>query len=310
MNRQWLRKYRILVIDTENNEALDVSDLRCTFNIESSLKYPNHADISIYNLKPSAEQMILKPGMKVIVQAGYENDPYGTIFEGYVFQPIWERENVVDYKVILRCIDSDRILNGNHTEYVVAALTDQVDAVRQMAVAARNPFDINFITPQAEKKSYPRGKVYFGDPKYYARRFAQDNNADVLAKNNTISIVRPDDQSDMTSIVELTPENGLIGVPTQEHMGIRFKCLLNPNIQVVSPYMLVKINNNLIRQSKITYGQLPDARFDKDGLYKVMSVDYVGDTRGNDWYCNILGCNSDANGTMPIVFETRQTIGG
>jgi hypothetical protein len=309
MSRQWLRKYRVLVVDGDN-EALDVSELRCTFNIESSLKEPNYADISIYNVTGATEQAIIKVGMRVIVQAGYENGPYGTIFDGYVIQPLWERENVVDYKITLRCIDSDIQLNNNHTESVVAARTDQIEAVRQMATSARTPITLDYITPQAEKKILPRGKVYFGDPKYYIRRFAQDNNADTLAKDNKVSVGRIDDQSDLGAAIELTPENGLIRVPQQSQDSVSMRCLLNPNIRSTLPPMLVKINNSIVRQIKLTQGQMPPTRLDRDGLYKVMMVNYIGDTRGNEWYCDIMGCTSDANGLMPLTFESRQTMGG
>src|SRR6185312_14350655 len=65
------------------------------------------AEISIYNLAGSTESNILQPGANVSLSAGYQKSfdvNTNRIFQGSVFQPMWERRDVVDYIVTLRCV--------------------------------------------------------------------------------------------------------------------------------------------------------------------------------------------------------------
>lgn len=58
----------------------------------------------------------------------------------------------------------------------------------------------------------------------------------------------------------------------------------------------------IIRQAPIVFGVLLP-RLDRDGLYKIVRVVHVGDTRGNEWYSEITGINSDAQGLMPTFWS-------
>ena len=129
------RKYRVQVIDG-NNVALDVSDLRVTFHIERKLKAINFADISIYNLSITTAVDIIQYGMRVIVEAGYEDGEYGQIFDGNIFQPLWSRENVVDYKLTLHCMDGLGLLDYNLVQGTAKASHDmRSDLVNMMKIA-------------------------------------------------------------------------------------------------------------------------------------------------------------------------------
>ena len=109
------RKYRILVSDA-NNEAWEVSNLRCTFNIEKiALEPVNTAEVTIYNLTRDTETDIIKEGSRIIVEAGFQGytedtekmdaegnrvvnpKQYGVIFDGDIIQIIRGREENLDY---------------------------------------------------------------------------------------------------------------------------------------------------------------------------------------------------------------------
>jgi hypothetical protein len=49
----------------------------------------------------------------------------------------------------------------------------------------------------------------------------------------------------------------------------------------------VKLDQTLIRQEKIRRGIL-QTRLDEDGLYRVAGVMHIGDTRGNEWYTEVV----------------------
>src|SRR5208337_4492188 len=63
-----------------------------------------YCDIVIYNLNSPTEQEILLQGMTVTLDAGYQGQPYGTIFQGTLLQPLWEREDGIDDKLTLHCV--------------------------------------------------------------------------------------------------------------------------------------------------------------------------------------------------------------
>jgi hypothetical protein len=77
----------------------------------------------------------------------------------------------------------------------------------------------------------------------------------------------------------LSPSSGLIGVPDQLNYGVHGKCLLNPRVKLNS---LIHIDNSLIRAQQAS--QTAQYTLDNDGIYRVIKVTYIGDTRGNDWY--------------------------
>ena len=69
-------------------------------------------------------------------------------------------------------------------------------------------------------------------------------------------------------------------MPTQADYGVTIRCLLNPRIKVNT---LIHVDNSLVRAQQFEQGQQVYA-LDTDGIYKVIQVTTIGDTRGNDWY--------------------------
>lgn len=119
MSGQWLRKYRVLVADKGNN-AIDVSELRCQFRVMKSPYFPNYSDITIWNAKMEVFNEIINTGMRVILEAGYEDTvlgkgEYGVIYDGDVIQPIWDKPTHTDYTLTLHCVDGDLFWNNNYT---------------------------------------------------------------------------------------------------------------------------------------------------------------------------------------------------
>ena len=96
----WMRKWRVLVIDAQDKEALNVSDLRIKKKKKKSREVSNFANVEIYNLNAETEARILKEGDRLIIEAGYEGyletsadgevrevqeKQYGKIFDGKIF---------------------------------------------------------------------------------------------------------------------------------------------------------------------------------------------------------------------------------
>jgi len=294
----YLRKYKLTILNEQGDKALEVTSseyepkaLRMEFRIER----PGYRDIyygemKIYNLAPECENSILEEGYIVILEAGYRDGAYGIIFKGNIFQVLWDRQNVTDTILTLNCIDGLLISANNFISMTVEQRAYQKDIIQRMAVSSRQAIRIGRIDDQVETKQLPRGRVYFGEPKTYLQEYAQDNRCQYFVSDGEVHVSKID--SSLTYLSEdeafvINPGNGLIGTPQQTHDAVIFRCLLNPNLTIKNPPMLVKLDQTLIRQEKIRRGIL-QTRLDEDGLYRVAGVMHIGDTRGNEWYTEVV----------------------
>lgn len=298
------RKWKVLVLDPSGNEAWSVSDsdwsneaLRCTFRIEQvgyqSLWY---SDITIWNLAGDTTAEIVnntRKGFSVIVEAGYQSGSYGKVFDGTVFQPLFDRENVTDFILTLRCIDGMGLLTSNLCKMTLEAGYDYAGVIAKMASSARTPIPVERISTGLESKKMPRGKVIFGEPRKYLRQMTQDSNCQWWVGDGKLNVSSIDDAYEEQAVV-FTPETGLVGTPQQTQNGVIFRVLLSPQITVRYPPMAVKLENTTIRQAKVNLGQVVSP-LDQDGFYKVARVVHHGDTRGNDWYTEVTGVNLVGN---------------
>ena len=308
------RKWRVLVVLKDGTTALDVSDsdfetgqpgvgaLRVTFDIQRP-QYQSwyYGDISIYNLTSETEERLIEESASVIVEAGYVNGNYGQIFGGKVFQAIRDRENVVDYVLTLHCIDGMELFNNNFVKVTYNAGDDQRTHIQKICNDATTTIPIDGISETLDVKKMPRGKTYFGEPKRYLRQMTLDQKAQMWCDNEKLNISKLNDSPTGEALV-ITPENGLIDTPQQIDYGCVFRTLLNANLKLMNPPMLVKLDQTMVRQIKAQIGEILSP-LDQDGIYRVIGVNHRGDTRGNEWYTEVAGCSS--MGKMPLELATN-----
>jgi len=300
------RKWKVLVLKADGTEAWSISDsdnnpnsLRVTFNIEQcGFQTPWYSEVAIYNLAGDTTLDILaecnKEGSRVIVEAGYQGDQgYGKIFDGAIFQPLFDRQNVTDFILTLRCIDGLGVLTGNICNATLSKGYDYAGIISAMAKKSMTSFKVAGITENLDKKTMPRAKILFGTPQKYLRDIANDNNAQYWMGEGELHINKLDDEYEGEAIV-ITPETGLIGTPQQITNGVSFRCFLNQNIRIKRPLVVVKLDNSIIKQQKLSQGQLVSP-LDESGFYKVIKTVHVGDTRGNDWHTDVTGINLAGN---------------
>lgn len=107
--------------------------------------------------------------------------------------------------------------------------------------------------------------------------------------------------------VVLNSKTGLVGQPEQTNDGIKARCLLNPMLKIGGK---VQIDEKDVAQAK-----LPDTAKDAqanqpadiaaDGFYRLLVVEHSGDTRGNDWYSDLVCLDIDA--TQPPNKQVKPT---
>jgi hypothetical protein len=311
--RPWyMRKYQLTLRNKEGNEVFVITSsefepeaIQIEFRVDRAYQWPNYAEIAIYNLNRRAENEIIEKGYKVTLEAGYKDGVYGVIFDGEVLQPIWDRVHVTDIILRLNCIDSMGLVGANFVSETLPRNQYQKRLITKMAQACRvQQFDVD-IDDQIPDKIMPRGRAYFGEPKYFLQDFAQDNQAQLIIQNGKAQVVKMGSSSHYVNSDEalvVNPQNGLVGYPTQHQDAVLFRSLLNPNFALSFPPMLVFLDQSIIRQEAIRiYGH--DSRLEEDGLYRVGRVIHIGNTRGNEWYSDVMGVSWGA-GLHALALDT------
>ena len=167
------RRYRITVSD-ENNNAYDVSQLRCVFNIVKTIQMePNVSIIEIYNLNIQTENSIMMNGKRVTVEAGYEGTQFGLIFDGDIIQCINSRDDGTTTKLTIIALDSDRAINFEIANFSIMRGQTQRSIVDHMTNKAENPIQLGSISDKLQGQALPRGKVFFGKASDYLRQIAK-----------------------------------------------------------------------------------------------------------------------------------------
>ena len=331
----WLRKYRILVTNKNDRQALDVSDLHCTFEVHKQRSQGgSYAIVKIYNLAAETERLIINDGDRVIIEAGYEgtmgsdqkNDrlrtpgfmgekdtgeekpeeatsgQYGVIFDGQVIYPVRERETNADYVLTLSCIDGNQPLNFDYIQMSVNKGINQ----RQIFDTVCNNGSVRMawdhVTDGLSGQQLPRGKVFFGRACDYIDDICRGNNALYFFDGDKVNLYKLTDVTDDDALV-VDPFTGLIGVPQQTTHGLNFRVLLNPSIKLMTK---IKISNSEIKEQTLTVGQkqLP---LDEDWIYQAIEVTHRGDTRGNDWYTDVVGLSRHGANALPGIMSDGST---
>lgn len=293
---QYGRKVSLIV---GNDDALDLSDLRFTFRIQrGDIETPNSARIRVYNVSPTTSQRIQKEFTRVVLQAGYEGN-YGIIFDGTIIQVRRGRESQTDTYLDITAADGDSAYNFAVVNTTLAAgstLTDQVNA----ACTAMNPYGVTQgYMPQLPTNSLPRGKVMYGMARDIMRGVSRTAQT-VWSIQDGKAVMVPETSYMPGAVPEITSATGMVGLPEQTANGIKVKMLLNPSVKICS---LLHINNASVQQYErgLRVGQQQtnektalENKLDSDGYYYVMLAEHWGDTRGNDWYTEVVCLATDA----------------
>lgn len=281
---------------TVTDSSFEPEALRIEFDVYTPcIQEANwYATISVYNFDQNTASSLvasssnLQQGMTAVLSAGFQSGNYDVIWEGPVFQVLFDRENVVDYKITFNCIlNLDAVLSGNiiNTSY---GGFDQTEIILNMMKNLGLKQD--YISPNISNNKLSRGKVLFGAPEKYLSQIAEDNNMVWFLSHRGLAVGKLNDGQPATDSEAFvyTPTTGLIGTPRQTQSGVNFTVLLDPRIKAKFPLTAVAIKETIIQQYKVQIGEqvLP---LDQDGVYIVGAVRHRGDSRGNEWCTDVTG---------------------
>lgn len=289
---QYIRKVNLYVAG--EGDGLDLSGLHITFSVsKKNAQTPNTAKIKIYNLAEETIKQIRKEFTRVVLQAGYESN-FGVIFDGNIIHSKRGRENNTDTYLELIAGDGDLAYTQAIVNTTLAAGATQNDQVRVAGESMKSKGVTTGHIDALPSQKLPRGKVMYGMSRDYLRKTSQSSDTTWSIQDGKLQVIKNDGVLPNQAIL-LTSKTGLIGTPELNNEGVKARCLLNPLLRIGGK---VKID-----ESSIAEAALPDTSknsqankpppLDADGIYKVLTLDYTGDTHGNDWYCDFvcLGVN-------------------
>lgn len=327
MTIEQYKRQASLIVGDSSGDALDLSDLRFSFAIRrGDRQTPNSADIRVYNVSEETSNRVMQLAptpefTRVVIQAGYDGN-CGVIFDGQIIQVRRGRESQADTYLDIMAADGDRAYNHSLTSLSLAAGQtapgDQLSVLlKDMAIHGVEAGHI----PRIQGNPLPRGKVIYGATRDALRVLAEDNDCTWSIQDGKVNFV-PLTAYIPGEVPEINSDTGMVGLPEQAQNGIKIKTLLNPSLKIGQA---IRLNNSSIQRYRFNLArnqQVANAntellnKINTDGLYYVMQADHSGDTRGNNWYTDIIclaidatiTSNSNATANFPMGAEYLGSI--
>lgn len=294
MTRQFLRKATLIV--SKGTKALDLSEMHFTFETkQQDVESPNNLSVRVYNLAPNTVKTVREEFDTVTLQAGY-GDAYGVIFQGNIKQYRIGRENAVNSYLDILSADGDLAYNYAVVNKTLAAGSTPGQRV-QAVVSEMAPKGVTLgYQMQYTGGILPRGKVLFGMARALLRQEVANQGATWNINNGQVEILPLTGYRPGEAVV-LNAQTGLVGIPEQTQEGLKVRSLLNPRLSIGG---LIKIDNATINQlvqqnpnaAPIAFNQYTGiqnfATIASDGLYRLFVVEHRGNTRGPEWYSDLI----------------------
>lgn len=289
MTVQYIRQCN-LVVSNSAGQGLDLSTLRITFAIKKTDgQTPNTATIRVFGLSDNAANQIQSEFTQVYLQAGYQSN-FGVVFSGTAKRIRKGRESNVDSFLEIQAADGDGAYNFAVVNATISAGSTQRDQIDQaMRVMQAKGVTPGYIAP-ANSQALPRGKVMYGTSRDYLRQSSETVGASWSIQDGKMQLVPLTGVLPNQAVV-LNSKTGLVGQPEQTNDGVKFRCLLNPSLQIAA---MVQIAQGDVQQAALEESDKVPAAIAVDGFYRIIAMEFSGDTRGNDWYCEGVGLSVDS----------------
>lgn len=303
MSTDWIRACSLTVggVDVTPNWQDASAGLRIRFQVkQSTIETTNALYARIYNLSAATAQLP-KEGDPVVFQAGYR-DNVGIIFQGTVVQALKGKENPTDTYLDIIAGDGDRAYNFGVLNKSFAAQTTgkQVfDAVAQEF--GRFGIVAGHVTEALSKLVYPRAQAFFMMGRDVLHTLAHTVDATWSIQNGQLQMVGKNET--VGGGIVLNAQTGLVGIPIETIDGIVIRSLINPSLRVNDQVVVDQSSINRAAVSPDIKSQPAELQMlsqlgTSDGVYKIIAIDWVGDTRGQEWYAD-LTCHGAVSGHPP-----------
>lgn len=312
--RRWQLIYAV------GTTGLDLSELHVSFHIEQASyqggPFPGTCTAKVYNLSGAtlAKIKTISPnlsgkapgvpgspeGARLIIQAGYVNGNYGVIFDGSVIMLRSGKESNVDTFLEINAAHLDMPYTFGVVNKTLAPGATHADQAAAL-VEAMQPYMPNGQTLSVDPDFptggvLPRGKVLWGMVHDHLNDLGRTTGTSLIFRNGVLTAI-PLTGYLPGEAVQINSATGMIGIPELTQNGLEVTTLLNPRLSIGTR---IQVNQRDLTNSQLT-GSTPQvnvgttrfASFDADGIYRVLAIDYDGDTRGVPWYSKITALSVD-----------------
>lgn len=272
MSRLFKRSATVTLIKPDGltgttSEQIKITDLRVQFAIEKTLKKePNQCELTITNLSETTRARIQKKPLHVEIAAGYDGNEH-LVFKGDLRYGISKRDGA-DWNTTLELADGDRAYRYGRTNRSFRPGTKASDVIR---LAAKD-MGLNWIET-ATAFQFAGGFVARGTGAEVLTRTAKLLGLDWSIQNGQLQTLAKDAGRGEPPLL-VSSDTGLIGSPEfgtpekgNKSPNLTFEIVLTPTLY---PGSIVEM----------------DAREIK-GRFKVLRVQHVGDTHGQDWKTSV-----------------------
>jgi len=197
---------------------------RIAFNVEStSESNANTAMVSIYNLSGTNRAFFERPGLKVVLMAGYGAKPT-IIFKGDVEgDKTRSKKNGQDIITTVESGDGRFSLKNTVLNKTFAPGVSIEQVLKDIQGAMKLPGDFKDI----KKETFNQGLSISGSPKEVLDKLTEKQQLEWTIQNGVLQIKKKGGAI-TNEAVTVSPETGLLDIPSKTNEGIEFQTLLNP----------------------------------------------------------------------------------
>ncbi|MDD4958381.1 MAG: hypothetical protein PHS51_03465 [Gallionella sp.] len=277
-----------LVLADSSGNGIELNELAFEFEVSHPSKQtPQLLRVKIYNLADATIQQISAEFSQVQLKAGYASS-FGTIFNGTIAQKKVGRESSTDSFVEIYGTNNDLGYNFSSVNTTLQAGYTHAN-VYDVLGSSFGQFGINKQkAPAFPPQIFPRGKVMYGDAKHHARQLAATTGMNWNITTDGQFRMLPSHGSTPDQAIVITPASGLLGTPEQTINGITVRCLLNPALHIDG---MIDLKTAQITPATLNFDYSVVNFFpgiSKTGLYRILWVEHVGQSRGEQWESNIV----------------------
>lgn len=285
---QFRRTYEVIIGSPNTGKGLQIigdeaanSGLQLSFKVKKNIdnkEESNTCKIDLVNLSEDSINYIQKDSMSIILKVGYNNNNK-ILFRGMISEvETDDGRSRQDRVTTLQCVPADALTYQPSISKTFPSKTTPRQVINfligQSTTINRASFNSNNID-----RPFDFGYPIQGDVKSILSEMARDFDFNYRIDGQRLYVNDPNKYQSTNSIERafvISPSSGLLGEPTfasadgkklkddtQRKKGVKFRSLINPLIQ---PGSAVSLKGSTI-----------------EGIFRVNSVEYSGDWRGNTW---------------------------
>lgn len=262
------RVVRLVVAPKTNGTAhpgFDLSNIDCSFQVKKSLRAkPNTCELKVYNLAPNTRRALEGASRLLLrLDAGYESNT-AQLFYGEIRSAHTHREGP-DLVTEISTGDSEKEMSSSQMslslgpKVPVHVVLETV--VRELGVGPGNSQQV--ATKLAGAVYFGPGTTFTGSAARTLTDLCRSAGLEWSVQDGILQILEQGRAVEGTAM-RLSPSTGLIGSPTIDNKGVlSVSALIHSSL---APGRKIIVDSESIQ-----------------GAYRIETVDYTGDTVGNDW---------------------------